>query len=184
MWGRESDPLRFQLSAANPKATPWGERERTAKIFAALTQRVHMRAGGVNPVSNKLGLTLVNPTTTGASAATQNEIPGPLTSTYPWARTGADTQRITRKAKHTLSIHNAEDPTVSYVWCLLGLSSCICWQLKDGSVKPYLLAFPRLMISITNMISNGRSRWWAESQTRQKSFAFHHARLRAHLMHD
>lgn len=184
MWGRESDPLRFQLPAANPSATPQGERERTAKISAALTQRVHMRAGGVNPVSNKLGLTLVNPTTTGANAATQNEIPGPLTYTYACARTSADTQQNTCTAKHTLSIHNAEDSTVSYVWCLLGLSSCICWQLKDGSVKPYLLAFPRLMISITNMISNGHSRWWAESQTRQKSFAFHHARLQAHIMHD
>lgn len=184
MWGRESDPLGFQLSAANPMASPPGERERTAKISAALTQRVYVRPRGANPVSNKLGLTLVNPTTTGANTATQNEIPGPLTYTYPWARTGAYTQQNTCTPKHTLSIHNAEDLTVSYVWCLLRLSSCICWQLKDGSVKPYLLAFPRLMISITNMISNGRSRWWAESQTRQKSFAFHHARLQAHIMHD
>lgn len=91
MWGRESDPLRFQLSTANPTATPRGERERTAKISAALTQRVHMRAGGVNPVSNKLGLTLVNPTTTGANAATQNEIPGPLTYTCPCAYTQENT---------------------------------------------------------------------------------------------
>lgn len=89
MWGRESDPLRFQLSTANPTATPWGERERTAKISAALTRRVHMRAGGVNPVSNKLGLTLVNPSTTAANAATQNEIPGPLTYTCPCAQTAA-----------------------------------------------------------------------------------------------
>lgn len=96
MWGTESNPLRFQLSTLNPTATPRGERERTAKISAALTQRVHMRAGEVNPVSNKLGLTLVNPTTTGANTATQNEILGPLTYTCPCAQTGAYTQENTQ----------------------------------------------------------------------------------------
>lgn len=59
-----------------------------------------MSARGVNPVSNKLGLTLVNPTTTGASAATQNETPGRLTSTYGRRARPRNTTTHTRSQTH------------------------------------------------------------------------------------
>lgn len=72
--------LRFQLFAGSPPSAPRREREEMAKMRAALTHRVHM-SRRVNPVSNKPGSTLVNPTTNAASATTQSDISGLRTHT-------------------------------------------------------------------------------------------------------
>lgn len=162
MWRRKETLLGFSClpkALSRSMKRTWGEGQNIGRPH---TQGPH-ESRGVNPVSNKLGLTLVNPTTIAANATTQNEIPGLLTYTCACAQTidlthtHSKTHAHTHTHKHILSTRSIVDFTVSFVWWSLHLSSCVCGQtamltaegLFHKTIPP---VFPSLMISITNML--------------------------------
>lgn len=159
MWRRKETFLGYsclQKAISLSMKRTWGQGQ---NICCPHTQSPHENPG-VNPVSNKLGLTLINPTTVAANATTQNEIPGLLTYICACAQTINLTythRKKTHAHKHILSTHSIKDFTVSLVWCSLHFSSCVCGQaamltaegLFHKTLPP---AFPSLMISITNML--------------------------------
>lgn len=86
MWRRKETFLGYsclQKALSRSVKRTWGQGQ---NICCPHTQSPHEN-WGVNPVSNRLGLTLINPTTIAANATTQKEIPGLLTFICACAQT-------------------------------------------------------------------------------------------------
>lgn len=137
--GERSNPLQFQLSASSLE--PLHEVNVTVgqNVGCPHTASPHEN-WGVNPVSNKLGLTPVNPYTSAANATTQNEISRLLTCT----------QRplICVIQMHTnISTHSIEESSVSLSSCVNGRTAILT---AEGLLfqKTYLKPFTVCMSDI------------------------------------